>query len=108
MFFRATDEFNGSGLGLYIVKETVEKLKGRITVRSKMRVGSTFRVVLPNLKERFEAAPKLDDYSDAQASYVTDDEMFSDNFQAASTKMQAEIKMKESISAVDAEANKAT
>jgi len=61
MFFRATDEFNGSGLGLYIVKETVEKLKGRITVRSKMRVGSTFRVVLPNLKERFEAAPKLDD-----------------------------------------------
>ncbi len=59
MFFRATQEFSGSGLGLYIVKETVEKLKGKITVKSKMRQGSTFKVILPNLKERFDAAPKL-------------------------------------------------
>jgi len=59
MFFRATQEFSGSGLGLYIVKETVQKLKGKITVKSRMRHGSTFKVVLPNLKERFEAAPKL-------------------------------------------------
>jgi len=61
MFFRATQEFSGSGLGLYIVKETVEKLRGSITVKSKMRHGSTFKVILPNLKERFEAAPKLND-----------------------------------------------
>ena len=61
MFFRATQEFTGSGLGLYIVKETVEKLKGKITVKSKTRQGTTFKVVLPNLKERFDAAPKLDD-----------------------------------------------
>jgi len=60
MFFRATQEFNGSGLGLYIVKETVEKLKGKIKVSSVMRQGTTFKVVLPNLKERFDAAPKLD------------------------------------------------
>lgn len=61
MFFRATQEFNGSGLGLYIVKETVEKLKGKITVKSKMRQSTTFRVRLPSLKERFDAAPKLED-----------------------------------------------
>jgi PAS domain S-box-containing protein len=61
MFFRATQDFTGSGLGLYIVKETVEKLKGKVTVKSTMRQGSIFKVVLPNLKERFEAAPKLDD-----------------------------------------------
>jgi PAS domain S-box-containing protein len=61
MFFRATQEFSGSGLGLYIVKETVEKLKGKISVKSMMRHGSTFKVVLPNLKERFDAAPKLDE-----------------------------------------------
>ena len=61
MFFRATQEFSGSGLGLYIVKETVEKLKGKITVKSKMRQGSVFKVLLPNLKERFDAAPKLEE-----------------------------------------------
>lgn len=30
MFFRATDRSQGSGLGLYIVKETVERLYGDI------------------------------------------------------------------------------
>ena len=61
MFFRATQDFNGSGLGLYIVKETIEKLKGKITVKSKMRYGTTFKVTIPNLKERYDAAPKLDE-----------------------------------------------
>ncbi len=61
MFFRATKDFSGSGLGLYIVKETVEKLKGRISVKSKTREGSTFQVRLPNLKDRYDAAPKLED-----------------------------------------------
>ncbi|MCK5705311.1 MAG: HAMP domain-containing histidine kinase, partial [Cyclobacteriaceae bacterium] len=57
MFFRATEEFSGSGIGLYIVKETVEKLKGTIKVKSKTRQGSTFKIVLPNLKDRYDAAP---------------------------------------------------
>jgi signal transduction histidine kinase len=61
MFFRATQDFAGSGLGLYIVKETVEKLKGKIKVTSKMRQGSVFKVTLPNMKNRFDAAPKLKD-----------------------------------------------
>ena len=41
--------------------ETIEKLKGKITVKSKTRYGTTFKVVLPNLKERYDAAPKLEE-----------------------------------------------
>ncbi|MDH3708560.1 MAG: PAS domain-containing sensor histidine kinase [Cyclobacteriaceae bacterium] len=50
MFFRATTEAEGSGLGLYIVKETVEKLHGIIEVESKLGEGSTFKLSLPNLR----------------------------------------------------------
>jgi signal transduction histidine kinase len=59
MFFRATNDNQGSGLGLYIVKETVDKLKGKISVKSKTRVGTTFKLKLPNSKGRYEAAAKM-------------------------------------------------
>lgn len=49
MFFRATDANAGSGLGLYIVKETVEKLKGDILLESEVNKGSTFKIKLPNM-----------------------------------------------------------
>lgn len=48
MFFRATEMSVGSGMGLYIVKEAVEKLHGRIHVESKESQGTAFTVVLPN------------------------------------------------------------
>jgi PAS domain S-box-containing protein len=51
MFYRATDHVPGSGLGLYLVKETVEKLRGQIKVDSRVNQGSTFTVLLPSLKE---------------------------------------------------------
>ncbi len=41
----------GSGLGLYIVKEAVEKLQGKITVNSQPGQGTTFVVQLPNIQE---------------------------------------------------------
>ena len=50
MFFRATDKSEGAGLGLYIVKETVEKLHGQISVESTMGDGTTFNIRLPNMK----------------------------------------------------------
>lgn len=50
MFYRANENNNGSGLGLYIVKETVEKLKGNITVRSVPNKGSTFELKLVSIK----------------------------------------------------------
>jgi signal transduction histidine kinase len=50
MFFRATDQCEGSGLGLYIVKEAIEKMKGTIGVESVLGYGTKFRIELPNLK----------------------------------------------------------
>lgn len=48
MFFRGSENSDGSGLGLYIVKESVEKLNGTIKVNSVPGVGSEFRVLIPN------------------------------------------------------------
>ena len=47
MFYRATTLGEGSGLGLYIVNETVQKLGGTISVKSEEGTGSTFTVTLP-------------------------------------------------------------
>jgi signal transduction histidine kinase len=51
MFFRVAETSIGSGLGLYIVKETTEKMNGRIEVISKPGVGSEFIVKFPLQKE---------------------------------------------------------
>ena len=48
MFYRATKTSTGSGLGLYIVKETLEKLKGSIKMESKLTKGTKFIITLPN------------------------------------------------------------
>ncbi len=50
MFFRASTRSEGAGLGLYIVKETVEKLKGSIEVKSTVDVGTSFSIRIPNLE----------------------------------------------------------
>ena len=47
MFYRATERSDGSGLGLYIVKETVDKLQGSITLQSEVDTGSVFTLKLP-------------------------------------------------------------
>lgn len=51
MFYRATEQSDGSGIGLYIVKNAVEKLGGSIFVESKFGFGTTFRLILPNRTE---------------------------------------------------------
>ena len=50
MFFRASQESYGSGLGLYITKQVVEKLNGSIEVSSVLGSGTTFSIKLPNMK----------------------------------------------------------
>ncbi len=52
MFYRASDKKAGSGLGLYIVKEAVDKLQGNIFVESAVGEGTAFTVILPNLAPR--------------------------------------------------------
>ena len=47
MFYRGNVESSGSGLGLYIVKETVEKLGGTIQVASEFKHFTSFTITLP-------------------------------------------------------------
>ncbi len=47
MFYRATEKSDGSGLGLYIVKEIVDKLNGSIKVSSVLNKGTRFVIRLP-------------------------------------------------------------
>jgi signal transduction histidine kinase len=48
MFFRGTVKSKGAGLGLYIVKETVNKLNGRIEIESEFSKGTRVELELPN------------------------------------------------------------
>lgn len=48
MFYRASVQSDGSGLGLYIVKNAVDKLAGTLTVYSELGKGTTFELTLPN------------------------------------------------------------
>ena len=49
MFFRATSHSSGSGIGLYIVNEMVNKMRGSVEVKSVKGEGSKFLVWLPDL-----------------------------------------------------------
>jgi signal transduction histidine kinase len=51
MFYRASEQAGGSGLGLYIVKNAVEKLGGRVSVGSEPGQFTLFEIVLPNQKK---------------------------------------------------------
>lgn len=48
MFYTGNQESNGSGIGLYIVKEIIHKLDGTCEVVSKPGVGARFLIYLPN------------------------------------------------------------
>lgn len=47
MFYRANEEAQGSGLGLYILKESVLKLGGTVEASSRLEQGTTFTIRLP-------------------------------------------------------------
>jgi PAS domain S-box-containing protein len=48
LFFRATEYAQGTGLGLFIVKDTIQKLKGHIEVTSTLGQGTSFMISIPN------------------------------------------------------------
>jgi hypothetical protein len=52
MFFRGTILANGSGLGLYIVKEIMLKLDGKLELVSEENVGTTLTLRIPNLASK--------------------------------------------------------
>jgi PAS domain S-box-containing protein len=50
MFYRATDRSQGSGLGMYIVKQAIEKLGGTIDIASEYGTGTRIKITLPNMR----------------------------------------------------------
>jgi len=50
MFYRASNSGDGTGLGLYIVKEALTKIKGEISVKSDYGKGSTFKIKVSTLE----------------------------------------------------------
>jgi signal transduction histidine kinase len=51
MFHVATTRSKGYGLGLYIVKKTIEKLKGRIRINSRENEYTRITIIIPNQEQ---------------------------------------------------------
>lgn len=51
MFFRGSNRSQGTGLGLFLVRETTQRLGGQIDVDSVLGEGTTFKIALPNAKD---------------------------------------------------------
>lgn len=47
MFYRGSSTSTGSGLGLYIAKEAIEKLNGKIEMTSEYEKGTSFTIYIP-------------------------------------------------------------
>jgi PAS domain S-box-containing protein len=52
MFYRDSTNEMGSGIGLFIVKEIVNKLNGTIQLNSRPQKGTTFIITLPNINTK--------------------------------------------------------
>jgi PAS domain S-box-containing protein len=50
MFYRGTNKASGSGLGLFIVKETLDKIGGTIGMTSQLGMGTTIIITVKNIK----------------------------------------------------------
>jgi large subunit ribosomal protein L14 len=55
-FFRSEDfrtrESSGTGLGLYVTMKLCKLINGTVTLESKLNEGSTFRIFVPDLKDK--------------------------------------------------------
>lgn len=50
MFYRATDDGAGSGLGLYVVKEAIDRLNGSLFIESEVGRGTTVKLEIPEIQ----------------------------------------------------------
>ncbi len=49
LFFRGNEDTKGTGLGLYILKNALDKLNGQVALESEINQGSTFSIFFPDL-----------------------------------------------------------
>ncbi|MEP2773015.1 MAG: ATP-binding protein [Fulvivirga sp.] len=52
MFYRANENSKGPGLGLYLVRSSIDRLKGTIRMKSELGKGCRFDIILPDLQEQ--------------------------------------------------------
>lgn len=62
MFYRASEQTGGAGLGLYIARSTSEKIGGTLSLQSKLGEGTTITVAIPNLKLEKLSEEKSDQF----------------------------------------------
>ncbi|MDJ1506859.1 sensor histidine kinase [Xanthocytophaga agilis] len=60
MFFRATAQSDGSGLGLYIVRQIITRLGGSLKMESRWGKGTMFTITLPNLRQDMTVKTELE------------------------------------------------
>ena len=70
----ARSYYHGTGLGMTITKELVDRMGGSIAVTSQLGVGSTFVITLP-----FEIAPSPEQTPDAHFYVFSDDSVYAKN-----------------------------
>ncbi|MFA6059467.1 MAG: PAS domain-containing sensor histidine kinase [Taibaiella sp.] len=63
MFYRVSKKSVGSGLGLYIVKETIERLDGSLHLESEPGIGTTFNVIIPNAVNKEQQHNLINNYN---------------------------------------------
>ena len=63
LFFRGNEDSKGTGLGLYILKNAIVKLNGRVELESEINKGSTFTVYVPNINPNKEIERPFQVYS---------------------------------------------
>lgn len=59
MFYRTNISYNGTGLGLYIVQNSLQKINGAISVESEENIGTTFTILIPNKKNKQNISERI-------------------------------------------------
>lgn len=75
MFYRAVDNAHGSGIGLFLVKETVKMLHGKITVKSSLKNWTRFTITLPNNYENQSFEPEINQIESTAENTVLEKSM---------------------------------
>jgi two-component system, sensor histidine kinase and response regulator len=61
LFFRASVQATGSGLGLYITHNAIQKLGGSVKVTSELGKGTAFILTIPNIPSEDEGSEGVGD-----------------------------------------------